>query len=154
LGTIKYIKKLKRNSYFNSNSKLIRLLDENGKMLGLFTLKQGIDIAKKKNLDLIEVSSNTNPIVCKIVNMGKYQYFVKKKKFLNSRKNKFLEIKEIRLRPNIATSDLSVKINHAKKFISHGNRVKIVLFFKGRESIHEEFGLSTIKKFQHCCSSF
>ena len=99
-------------------------------------------------MDLIEISPNVNPPVCKILDFGKYKYEVRKKKHEAKKKQKTVEIKEIKLRPNIAIGDLNVKLNNTKRFINDGNKVKVILYFKGREIVHEDVGINIMKKFK------
>lgn len=117
-------------------------------MLGIVKIEKGLDLAKERKLDLVEISSNSEPSVCKILDFGKYKYELRKKSHESKKKQKTVEIKEIKLRPNIAIGDFNVKLNNAKRFISDGNKVKVTLFFKGREIVHEEVGINVIEKFK------
>ncbi|WP_326844989.1 translation initiation factor IF-3 [Rickettsiales endosymbiont of Trichoplax sp. H2] len=136
------------------NSKEIRLLDNNGQMLGIVNIEEGLRIAQEKKLDLIEISPNASPPVCKILDFGKYKYEIRKKEHEAKKKQKTIEIKEVKLRPNIAIGDFNVKLNNTKKFINSGNKVKITLFFKGREIMHEDVGINIMKKFKDLVLDF
>ena len=117
-------------------------------MLGIVKIEEGLDLAKERKLDLVEISANAKPPVCKILDFGKYKYELRKKSHESKKKQKTIEIKEIKLRPNIAIGDFNVKLNNAKRFIGDGNKVKVTLFFKGREIVHEDVGMNVIEKFK------
>lgn len=117
-------------------------------MLGIVKIEEGLDLAKERKLDLVEISANAEPPVCKILDFGKYKYELRKKSHESKKKQKTVEIKEIKLRPNIAIGDFNVKLNNAKRFIGDGNKVKVTLFFKGREIVHEDVGMNVIEKFK------
>ena len=132
----------------------ICLIDHNGKMVGITTLQKGIDLAREQKLDLVEISANVTPPVCKVLDFGKYKYEIRKKTCLARKKQKTIEIKEIKLRPSIATGDFNTKLNNAKRFIDDNNRVKISLFFRGREIAHEEVGFNLLERFKAEVLSF
>jgi translation initiation factor IF-3 len=117
-------------------------------MIGVTSLQEGLNLAKQRELDLVEISGNVVPPVCKVLDFGKYKYEITKKAHEAKKKQKVVEVKEIKLRPNIAVGDLNVKLNNAKRFINDGNKVKVTLFFKGREIAHEGVGLNVIEKFK------
>ena len=117
-------------------------------MLGIVNLDRGLDLAKQKGFDLVEISPNAKPPVCKIMDFGKYKYELRKKEHEAKKKQKTIEIKEVKLRPNIAIGDFNVKLNNTKRFIDDGNKVKITLFYKGREIVHEEVGINIMEKFK------
>jgi translation initiation factor IF-3 len=123
-------------------------------MLGIVKIEEGLKLAKEKKLDLIEISPNASPPVCKILDFGKYKYEIRKKEHEAKKKQKTIEIKEVKLRPNIAIGDFNVKLNNTKKFINSGNKVKITLFFKGREIVHEDVGINIMKKFKDLVLDF
>ena len=105
-------------------------------MLGVMPTQQAMDLANEKKLDLVNISPNAKPPVCKILDYGKYRYELQKKEKEARKKQKVVEIKEIRLSPNIDSNDLNTKMNAAKKFLSKGDKVKITLRFRGREMAH------------------
>ena len=118
----------------------VQVIGSNGNNLGTMELKKAIELAKHENLDLIEISPNANPPVCKIMDMGKYKYDLQKKANLAKKKQKIVSLKEIKLRPGTETHDYNFKIKNAKKFINKGDKVKFTVKFKGREMQHTELG--------------
>ena len=111
-----------------------------GKTLGTYPLNKAIEIAKSEGLDLIEVSPNANPPVCKIMDMGKYKYDLQKKANLAKKKQKIVSLKEIKLRPGTDVHDYNFKIKNAKKFLTKKDKVKFTVRFKGREMQHVDLG--------------
>ena len=114
----------------------IRLIGSNGEQLGIMSAKEAMKLAEEAELDLVKIAPNAKPPVCKIIDYGKYRYELARKEKEAKKKQKTVEIKEIRLSPNIDTNDLNTKVNAAKKFIAKGNKVKITLRFRGREMAH------------------
>lgn len=124
------------------------LIDESGEKLGVIPVEEGIERAKEEGLDLVEVSPNTNPPVCKILNYGKFK-FEQEKKAKEAKKNQqVIKLKEIRLQPKIDTHDYDFKLNHIKNFLSKGDKVKITIRFKGRQMAHTYLGEEVLNKFQ------
>jgi translation initiation factor IF-3 len=115
-------------------------------MLGVVTPMQGMKMAQERGLDLVEISPNAAPPVCKIMNFGKYKYEVQKKAQQAKKNQKVVEVKEIKVRPTIAEGDYQVKLRNAIKFIKDGNKVRFSLVFKGREVTHEEVGFAVINR--------
>lgn len=122
----------------------MRLVDQNGEMEGVVPLNVAFAKAEAAGLDLVEISPHSEPPVCKILDFGKYRYESKKKVQKTKKKQKVVEVKEIKLRPNIGKHDLDVKVNQIKKFIGSGEKVKITLRFKGREISHQEIGMNLV----------
>ena len=114
----------------------IRLIGEDGEQLGIMSAREAMKIAQEAELDLVKIAPAAKPPVCKIIDYGKYKYEQAKKEKEAKKKQKTVEVKEVRLSPNIDTNDLNTKINNAKKFISKGNKVKVTLRFRGREMAH------------------
>lgn len=114
----------------------VRLINADGEQLGVMSSKEAMKLAKEANLDLVKIAPNAKPPVCKIIDYGKYRYEQARKEKEAKKKQKTIELKEIRLSPNIDTNDLNTKINSAKKFIEKGNKVKVTLRFRGREMAH------------------
>ena len=132
--------------------KEIRVIGAEGEQLGIMSTKDALKLAAEKNLDLVEIAPKAVPVVCRIMDYGKYR-FEQAKKEKESRKNqKVIEVKEIRLSLNIDTHDFETKLNHAKKFLSAGNKVKVSIRFRGREMAHPELGEVIVKKFAESCS--
>ena len=118
----------------------VQVIGSEGGNLGTMPINKAIDLAKQEGLDLIEISPNTNPPVCKIMDMGKYKYDLQKKANLAKKKQKTVSLKEIKLRPGTEAHDYNFKIKNAKKFITKGDKVKFTVKFKGREMQHTELG--------------
>ena len=118
----------------------VRVLDSDGKNLGTLSTQEAINIAKQKGLDLIEISPNANPPVCKIIDIGKYKYDLQKKANKAKKKQKIVNLKEIKLRPGTEIHDYNFKIKNAQKFLSKGDKVKFTVQFKGREMQHTHLG--------------
>ena len=114
----------------------IRLIGEDGEQLGIMSAREAMKIAQEAELDLVKIAPAVKPPVCKIIDYGKYKYEQARKEKEAKKKQKTVEVKEVRLSPNIDTNDLNTKINNAKKFISKGNKVKVTLRFRGREMAH------------------
>ena len=124
----------------------VQVIGSEGGNLGVMQLKKAIELAKQEALDLIEISPNANPPVCKIMDMGKYKYDLQKKANLAKKKQKTVLLKEIKLRPGTETHDYNFKIKNAKKFITKGDKVKFTVKFKGREMQHTELGKELMKR--------
>ena len=114
----------------------VRLISENGEQLGIMSAREAMKIAQEAELDLVKIAPQAKPPVCKIIDYGKYKYEQTRKEKEARKKQKTVEVKEVRLSPNIDTNDLNTKINNAKKFIAKGNKVKVTLRFRGREMAH------------------
>ena len=124
----------------------VQVIGSEGNNLGVMQLKQAIQMARDEGLDLIEISPNANPPVCKIMDMGKYKYDLQKKANQAKKKQKTVSLKEIKLRPGTETHDYNFKIKNAKKFINKGDKVKFTVKFKGREMQHTELGKELMNK--------
>ncbi len=116
--------------------KEVRLIGQDGEQLGIMPAREALKRAQEADLDLVKIAPMAKPPVCKIIDYGKYRYELVRKEKEAKKKQKTVEVKEIRLSPNIESNDLNTKINAAKKFISKGNKVKITLRFRGREMAH------------------
>ncbi|GFI37701.1 translation initiation factor IF-3 [Lachnospiraceae bacterium 50-23] len=116
--------------------KEVRVISEDGEQLGVMSSKDAMKLAKEAELDLVKIAPKAQPPVCKIIDYGKYKYELARKEKEAKKKQKTVEVKEVRLSPNIDTNDLNTKVNNAKKFISKGNKVKVTLRFRGREMAH------------------
>lgn len=116
--------------------KEVRVIGQNGEQIGVMSPKEAMKLAQEADLDLVKIAPKAQPPVCKIVDYGKYRYELARKEKDAKKKQKTVEIKEVRLSPNIETNDLNTKVNNAKKFITKGNKVKVTLRFRGREMAH------------------
>ena len=124
----------------------VQVIGSEGGNLGVMQLKKAIELAKQEALDLIEISPNANPPVCKIMDMGKYKYDLQKKANLAKKKQKIISLKEIKMRPVTETHDYEFKVKNAKKFIAKGDKVKFTIRFKGRELQHSHLGNELMTK--------
>ncbi|HCC98150.1 translation initiation factor IF-3 [uncultured Planktomarina sp.] len=118
----------------------LRLIDEDGENIGVVTPERALIMAEDAGLDLVEISPNANPPVCKIMDFGKFKYESQKKEAEARKKQKIIEIKEVKFRPNTDKHDYEVKMRNVFKFLENGDKVKITLRFKGREMAHQELG--------------
>ena len=116
--------------------KEVRLIGEDGEQLGVMSAKDAYKLAREAELDLVKIAPTAKPPVCKIIDYGKYKYELARKEKEAKKKQKVIDVKEVRLSPNIDTNDLNTKINAARKFIEKGDRVKVTLRFRGREMAH------------------
>ena len=120
--------------------KEIRLIGEQGEQLGIMSVRDALNMAKEAGLDLIKIAPTAKPPVCKIADYGKFRYEQIRREKEARKKQKITEIKEIRLTPNIDENDLKTKANQARKFLTHGDKVKATVMFRGREITHQENG--------------
>ena len=126
----------------------VRVIDENGENLGVMFTNEAIEQANEIGLNLVEVSPNADPPVCKFLDVGKYRYEAQKKANAARKTQKTQQIKEIKMRPNIDDHDYDVKMRSVKKFIEDGDKVKMTLRFRGREMAHQELGMDVLKRVQ------
>jgi len=149
---------LPANNFFKINEQIkakeVRVIDNEGKMLGVMTVAEGIKKAQEYDLDLIEVSPNSNPPVCKISNFGKMKYEIQKKAADAKKKQKVVEVKEVKMTINIGKGDFDTKIRHTKEFIEKGNKVKISIKMKGREITHRDLAIKMMHDIVEITSSF
>ena len=125
----------------------VQLIGENGEKLGVISFNEALEKAEEKNLDLVLVAPNATPVVCKIMNYGKYKFEKDKKEKEAKKKQKVLEVKEIRVTPNIEEHDFGFKSKNARKFLQDGNKVKITVRFRGREVNNSKAGEMVLNKF-------
>ena len=128
------------------NSPEVQVIASSGENLGILNTNEAISMAKEEGLDLIEIAPNARPPVCKIIDIGKYKYDAQKKANQAKKKQKKIEVKEIKLRPVTETHDYQFKIKNAQKFISKGDKVKFTIRFKGRELQHSHLGQELMDK--------
>ena len=125
-------------------SEKVRVIDENGENLGTMFTREAIEQANEAGLNLVEVSPNADPPVCKFLDVGKHRYEAQKKANLARKTQKTQDIKEVKMRPNIDTHDYDVKMRNVDKFITNGDKVKVTLRFRGREMAHQELGMNLL----------
>lgn len=134
--------------------KELRVISETGEQLGIMSSKEAQALANSKNLDLVKISPNANPPVCKIMDFGKFKYEQSRKEKEAKKNQKTVTIKEVRLRPGIDTNDLNTKANNAIKFLKKGDKVKVELRFRGRELGHKDLGKQVMIKFIEIVKEF
>lgn len=125
----------------------VRLIGEDGQQLGIMSSREAMKIAKEAELDLVKIAPQAKPPVCKIIDYGKYRYELARKEKEAKKKQKTIEIKEVRLSPNIDVNDLNTKVASARKFIEKGNKVKVTLRFRGREMAHVQSSKHILEDF-------
>ncbi len=130
------------------NALEVQVISHDGNNLGILKTNDAIKLAKEEGLDLIEISPNANPPVCKIIDIGKYKYDLQKKANKAKKKQKIVELKEIKMRPVTEVHDYNFKIKNAQKFLSKGDKVKFTVRFKGRELQHTNLGTELMKRIQ------
>ncbi len=127
--------------------KEVRVIGEDGEQIGIMSAKDAMKLAKEANLDLVKIAPQAKPPVCKIIDYGKYKYEMVRREKEARKKQKTVEVKEVRLSPNIDTNDLNTKVNQARKFVSGGNKVKVSVRFRGRELAHTAVGKTILEDF-------
>ena len=132
--------------------KEVRLIGSDGEQLGIMSAKEAMFKAQEAGLDLVKIAPQAKPPVCKIIDYGKYKYEMIRKEKEAKKKQKIIEVKEVRLSPNIDTNDLNTKIGSARKFLEKGNKVKVTLRFRGREMAHTNIGEELLKQFGESCA--
>jgi len=130
------------------NSPEVQVIASNGENLGILNTNEAIAMAKEEGLDLIEIAPNAKPPVCKIIDMGKYKYDAQKKANKAKKKQKKIELKEIKLRPVTEVHDYNFKLKNAQKFLTKGDKVKFTIRFKGRELMHSNLGNDLMNRIQ------
>ena len=131
---------------FEINVPNVRLVGADGEMIGVVSTREALAAAEDAGLDLVEISPNADPPVCKILDFGKFKYEQQKKKNEARKKQKVIEVKEIKLRPNIDDHDYDVKMRSATNFLEEGDKVKVTMRFRGREMMHQELGMNVLMR--------
>lgn len=126
----------------------MRLIDQDGEMIGVVNRQEGLQQAYAVGLDLVEISPNAEPPVCKILDYGKYKYELQKKKAEAKKKQKITEIKEVQIRPLIDENDFQIKCRAIQRFLAEGDKVKVAMRFRGRELSRQEIGLKVLQRLQ------
>ncbi|MBR2418763.1 MAG: translation initiation factor IF-3 [Clostridia bacterium] len=134
--------------------KEIRVIMNDGEALGIMSADEALKIAEEKDLDLVKIAPQAVPPVCKIMDYGKYRFEQTKREKEAKKNQHVVEIKEVRLSLGIDTHDFETKVNHAKRFLTSGNKVKVSIRFRGREMAHTENGLVIMKQFSEACEEF
>jgi len=124
----------------------VRVVDDEGELLGILTVPEALAVAEGQGLDLVEVSPNADPPVCRIMDYGKYKYQASKRAAEAKKKSAKVEVKEVKMRPKTGEHDFQVKLRNARRFLDDGNRVKVTVMFRGREVTHPEFGRRLMEK--------
>lgn len=127
--------------------KEVRVIGQDGEQLGIMSSKEAMKLAKEADLDLVKIAPTAKPPVCKIIDYGKYRYELARKEKEAKKKQRTMEVKEVRLSPNIDTNDLNTKANQARKFIAKGDKVKVTLRFRGREMAHVNYSKQILDSF-------
>ena len=132
----------------------VRVISADGQQLGVMSGKEAYQLATEKGLDLVKIAANAEPPVCKIMDYGKYKFEIAKREKENRKNQKVIIIKEIQLSPSIDTNDLNTKCNHAVRFLKNGDKVKVMVRFRGREVSHSEIGETLLLKFADTVKEF
>ena len=126
----------------------VRVIDDQGENHGVISIDDALEIADEAGLDLVEVSPQVEPPVCKVLDYGKYKYEQQKKANEARKKQKIIDVKEIKMRPGIEEHDYQVKMRNVRKFLDHGDKVKMTIRFRGREMAHQDLGLRVLNRVQ------
>ncbi|MBO8158612.1 translation initiation factor IF-3 [Thermosyntropha sp.] len=133
-------------------AKEVRLISETGEQLGIVSLKEALDVSLEKGLDLVEIAPLAKPPVCRLMDYGKFKFEQSKREKEARKKQKIIEVKEIKMRPNIEEHDLMVKAKNARKFLNSGDKVKVTIMFRGRQITHPELGEKLCLRFAEVLS--
>jgi translation initiation factor IF-3 len=126
----------------------VRLVDAEGTQLGIVPIEDALKNAEQAGLDLVEIAPDADPVVCKIMDFGKYIYEAKKQKNASKKKQKIIQVKEVKFRPGTEEGDYQVKLRNLVRFLEHGDKAKVTLRFRGREMAHQEIGMELIKRIE------
>ena len=124
----------------------VSVIGDDGEPLGTLPTEEALSIARDQDLDLVEVAPTANPPVCRIMDYGKHKYKASKKAHEAKRKQKIIHVKEVKFRPNTDRHDFDFKLRNVKRFLENGDKAKVVIFFKGREIVHREFGMRVLER--------
>ncbi len=125
---------------------MVRLVDQTGEQVGVVSIGRALEMADEVGLDLVEVSPNADPPVCKLLDYGKFKYDAQKKAAEARKRQKTVDVKEIKMRPGINQHDYDVKMRSINKFLDEGDKVKVTLRFRGREMVHQELGMNVLNR--------
>ncbi|MBK8308929.1 MAG: translation initiation factor IF-3 [Gammaproteobacteria bacterium] len=126
----------------------VRLIDQEGTQLGIVPIEEALKTAETAGLDLVEIAADAEPVVCKIMDYGRYIFDAKKQKNAAKKKQKIIQVKEIKFRPGTEEGDYQVKLRNLIRFLEHGDKGKVTLRFRGREMAHQEIGMELIKRIE------
>ncbi len=126
----------------------VRLIDQEGKQLGIVPIDEALRNAEQAGLDLVEIAPDAEPVVCKVMDFGKYVFEAKKQKSAAKKKQKITQVKEVKFRPGTEEGDYQVKLRNLVRFLEHGDKAKVTLRFRGREMAHQEIGMELIKRIE------
>ncbi len=126
----------------------VRLIDAEGTQLGIVTIEEALRAAEQATLDLVEIAADADPVVCKIMDFGKYIYEAKKQRNATKKKQKIIQVKEVKFRPGTEEGDYQVKLRNLVRFLEQGDKAKVTLRFRGREMAHQEIGMELIKRIE------
>ena len=135
-------------------AKEVRVITDDGKQLGAYPLHEAIRLAEEAGLDLVEVASNTNPPVCKILDYSRYKYEQAKKERMAKKKQHIIHVKEVKIGPKIEEHDYQVKLHHAEKFLKRGDKTKVTMRFRGRQMAHIDLGRKVLDRFSGDVAAF
>jgi translation initiation factor IF-3 len=124
----------------------VRLIDQNGGQVGVVAMERALELADESGLDLVEVAPDAEPPVCKLLDFGKYKYEAQKKASEARKKQKTIEIKEVKFRPGIDAADYEVKLRNIRRFLDEGDKVKVTMRFRGREMVHQNLGMNVLAR--------
>ena len=126
--------------------KEVSVIGDDGEHLGTIPTEEALSMAEDRDMDLVEVAANSNPPVCRIMDYGKHKYKASKKAHEAKKNQKIVHVKEVKFRPNTDQHDFDFKLKHVQRFLENGDKAKVVIFFKGREIVHREFGQKVLKR--------
>ena len=124
----------------------VSVIDDDGESLGTLPTEEALSLAQDRDMDLVEVAPNANPPVCRIMDYGKHKYKASKKAHEAKKKQKIIHLKEVKFRPNTDQHDFDFKLRNVHRFLENGDKAKVVIFFKGREIVHREFGMRVLQR--------
>lgn len=127
-------------------AKEVRLIGADGEQVGIVPIAEALSIAQKASLDLVQIAGESEPIVCKVMDYGKHLFDLKKKKAASKKKQKQIQVKEIKFRPGTEVGDYQIKLRNLKRFLEAGDKAKVTLRFRGREMAHQEIGMQLLKR--------
>ena len=126
----------------------VRLIDQEGTQLGIVSIEEALKTAEQAGLDLVEIAADADPVVCKIMDFGKHIFEAKKQKAASKKKQKIIQVKEVKFRPGTEEGDYQVKLRNLVRFLEQGDKAKVTLRFRGREMAHQEIGMQLIKRIE------